>query len=93
MGKFIVELYNNGDRSWFHILPLNGFGSLDSENMLWNLHAAQEKVGVTRDDIPLPYNNSLWCVVEAKNIPECIRKFFDKVNEVYPSKKEENHDN
>ena len=89
MGKFIVELYNNGDRSWFHILPFDYLELLDSGNMLQNLTIAQKRAGITCDDIPVPYNGSLWCIVEAKNIPECIRKFFDKVYEVYPSKKGE----
>ena len=73
MGKWICDLYNNGDAGWFHVVPLD---SDEAAPLLSQYEFGKFRHGDEFKNI-FPYNNSWWSIAEAENICDAIVIFSD----------------
>lgn len=73
MGKFVCELYNNGEDGWFHVLPVE---SIEATPLLSQHVMAQIRHGDTFKNI-FPYNNSWWAIVKAETVTDAVVIFSD----------------
>ena len=76
-GKFIIECYNNEEKGWFEVRPVD---SKDAIPLLEQLKLAKEKnTNMYKNNFKniFPYNNS-WCtIVEAETVMDAIKIFFE----------------
>ena len=74
MGKFISDLYNNGEVGWFHVLPAD-----DKEAIPYvsQYELGKWKYGDIGFKNIIPYNNSWWAIVEAETVTEAVVIFSE----------------